>query len=190
MYTKCGDLEDANMQCGLLECHDFWVYEMWARAEGTRTISTVAAWRVHCTGTPCHLCQGVQYMCYSVAALEEWKHIHEKTSQKLLWVECSCKLLHYWHVCQIWEHRGHTELHWQHHNLECQLVAIQALKTKATLNSCVHFTVFCSSGSPCLHGSPPWLGSPLYEAEIFFNTNALWRRFLCLCIIAQSLHHK
>lgn len=183
MYTKCGDLEDANMQCGLLECLDFWVYEMWARAEGTRTISTVAAWRVHCTGTPCHLCQGMQYMCYSVAALEEWRHIHKKTSQKLLWVECSCKLLHYWHVCQIWEHRGHTELHWQHHHLECQLVAIEALKMKATLNSCVHFTVFLQQ----------WITMPAWFTSLAWQPFIWGRHFLqhkCpLTQILVSVYH-
>jgi pentatricopeptide repeat protein len=69
MYAKCGSIEDAwrvfnkmpSQKCAHWEDHDIRTCEMWAREEGTWTISTNATRR--CATRLYYFCGGAESMC-------------------------------------------------------------------------------------------------------------------------------
>jgi pentatricopeptide repeat protein len=88
MYAKCGSIDDAwsvqqdaISKCGHLEHHDIGTCEMWARAEGTWTISTDGTGR--CVPDSVTFV-GVLKACASMVAIEEGRCVHQDISQSSL----------------------------------------------------------------------------------------------------------
>ncbi len=84
MYTKCGDLEDANMQCGLLECHIFGYMRCEQGQKAVELFQQLQHGGYIVQAHPVTFVRVLNTCAIVQLHLKNGRHIHEKTSQKLL----------------------------------------------------------------------------------------------------------
>jgi len=107
LQTKMGVQEGTSKDLiWILWYHDMGTCEIWARAEGTGTISTNATGR--CAAGFCYFCGSAEYIWQCCC---NWRGQVCSWADHSKWMEfkCLCGELLGWHVCKMWEHGAGLE---------------------------------------------------------------------------------